>query len=582
MAAVSPFQSSVATLRPGVGDQLLQLRRSGSVWRQADVARIDLSGADAAQWLHGQCSQSIVDMTPGQGRFATLLDPRGKLLNTFEVLCSSSGFILLVDSTQGDGLIERFENFIFSEDVQVRLIANDLECLWVQGSAAEEALHKLDAWQPLALDDRSWLEHDDLVWRRATRTGEAGVAVVGPSDPVELIHDELLYVAKGSLLPMGDQAALIARLEAGLAEFGRELSTKEILPETPWMELGYRPGKGCFTGQEIVERLRMKGSPKLALVALVGDQSMPTPELGSVVRIEGKNEGVFRASVPSSSLDGRLHYALLKRRHREPGAQLNVEVDGSIYPVVLHWLPPVAHRRERVLVDQLYEQALQRFTQDQDERDAEVIRLLSRAHQLDPSHQDTLELLGVALHRRGERSRAIELMLALVEGDPKSVMGWSNLSRFYAEEGRIEEAEEAQGKATLISFQRDMADRRAAAQNIERAQAEKVERHRRMEMFREVLEFDPDDLVALFGLGKAFAEEDQPADAVEPLSRAVTVKPDYAAAWLELGRCQEKVGQTEAAQTSYESGIAVAARRGELMPMRAMERRLAALRTPAV
>jgi len=348
------------------------------------------------------------------------------------------------------------------------------------------------------------------------------------------------------------------------------------------MELAYKPGKGCFTGQEVVERLRMKGSPKVALVALIGPTDMPVPALGSNVFVDGKKEGVFRASVPSEELGGRLNYVLLKRRLRQPGALFDIELDGGSWPVKLSWLPPLEPRREAELVNVLYDQALTLFQRDVDERDPEVVRVLRRAYRIDPNHEDILELLGVALHRRGERTEAIELMNALLERNPKSIMGWTNLSRFYAEEGRIEEAEQAQGQATMLSFQRDLAGRRSSAEIKAKAEAEKLERKRRMGMFTEVLEFDPDDLVALFGLGKAHVEEGDFDAAVVPLQRAVEVKADYAAAWLELGRCQEKLGDLAAACTSYESGIAAAARRGELMPMRAMERRLTALRPPAV
>ena len=124
--------------------------------------------------------------------------------------------------------------------------------------------------------------------------------------------------------------------KAGLPRLGCELTSDEILPETPWMDLAYKPGKGCFTGQEVVERLRMKGSPKVALVALVGPDDMPAPELGSSVRVNGKKEGSYRATVPSAQLGGRLNYVVLKRRHRQPGAEFDVEVDGSLWPVRLH------------------------------------------------------------------------------------------------------------------------------------------------------------------------------------------------------------------------------------------------------
>ena len=80
--------------------------------------------------------------------------------------------------------------------------------------------------------------------------------------------------------------------------------------------------------------------------------------------------------------------------------------------------------------------------------------------------------------------------------------------------------------------------------------------------------------MALFGLGKAQIAEGEDALAVGLLERAVEVKPDYAAAWLELGQAQQRLGNVAGAQVSYLAGIAAAAKRGELMPMRAMERRL--------
>ncbi len=582
MAVVSPFQSSVKDLAPGAAEQLRQLRAQGCLWRQSDLARIRMHGADVAQWLHGQSTQSVTDMVCGEGRFACFLDPRGKLLYSVELLCAEDHFDVLVARDQAQGLVERFAAYLFTEDVQVNLISDSIESLWIQGPCAEEVCKETDCYPGLSLVDRAWVFHDQVLWRRASMCGEAGLAAVGEPDAIERLHDDLLHQAQGRLLPMGDQAALIARLEAGLPSLGSELTNEEILPETPWMELAYKPGKGCFTGQEVVERLRMKGSPKVALVALIGPLDMPVPAVGSKVRVDGKNEGSFRASVPSAQIGGRLNYALLKRRHRQPGARFNVEIDDQDWPVRLMWLPPLEPRREAQTVAALYDEALLLFQRDIEERDPAVISVLRRAYQIDPSHEDVLELLGVALHRRGERTEAIELMIALLKRNPKSIMGWTNLSRFYAEEGRIEEAEEAQGQATMLSFQRDLAGRRAAADVKAKAEAESAERKRRMSMFKEVLEFDPDDLVALFGLGKAYVEEGELEAAMEPLLRAVEVKGDYAAAWLELGRCQERLDDLAGARASYESGIAAAARRGELMPMRAMERRLAALGSPAV
>ncbi len=51
-----------------MAEQVVKLRRDGGLWRQDGWALIRLSGADAGSWLHGQCSQSVTDMKPGEGR----------------------------------------------------------------------------------------------------------------------------------------------------------------------------------------------------------------------------------------------------------------------------------------------------------------------------------------------------------------------------------------------------------------------------------------------------------------------------------------------------------------------------------
>jgi folate-binding protein YgfZ len=571
---VSPSPFSLERLSAGVAEQVRQTRQSGSLWREEGWAVLRLRGAEAKTWLHGQCSQSVTNLETGEGRQATLLDPRAALLAVFDILADEHGLLLLVADSELDFICERFELYLFAEDVEVEVQARDQQALWLQGPQVAPVLASFAEAPTLPLKDRSGTVQEGLLWMRQTRSGEAGVMVVGDEEKIEELSDHLLAHAGGELLPIGDEAAEVLRLEAGLPLFGAEVSTRQLLPETPLMESAFAPGKGCFTGQEVVERLRMKGSPKVALVALLGGSEMPAPVVGSKVMIGGKGQGVFSSSTPSPTLGGRLCYAYLKREHRRPEAQFSVHIDARDWPVKLLWLPPVAHRPESLLADQAYDKALEFFTEDAEDKDPRVIAWLRKARLHNPQHLDSLELLGLALQRRGELSEATELMKTLVEHQPDSVMGWTNLSRFYAEAGLIEPAEEAQGRATMLSFRADLAARKVALNEAKQAEQEQGERRARMEMFREVLEFDTDDLVALFGLGKAQIAEGEDALAVELLERAVEVKPDYAAAWLELGQAQQRLGNIVGARASYSAGVAAAAKRGELMPMRAMERRL--------
>jgi Tfp pilus assembly protein PilF len=88
---------------------------------------------------------------------------------------------------------------------------------------------------------------------------------------------------------------------------------------------------------------------------------------------------------------------------------------------------------------------------------------------------------------------------------------------------------------------------------------------------------DPDDRVANFGLGKIYLDRQQPEQALPYLSKATEVDPLYSSAWLQLGKCLEALGQTERALAVYREGMAAAARKGDLMPLKEMEQRLQVL-----
>ena len=93
-------------------------------------------------------------------------------------------------------------------------------------------------------------------------------------------------------------------------------------------------------------------------------------------------------------------------------------------------------------------------------------------------------------------------------------------------------------------------------------------------MFQQVLEIDPEDTVALFGMGDiAFYREDFKV-AVENLEKVVTFDEKYSAAYLLLGKSLEASGNLERAMQVYKKGIDVASKRGDMMPANDMQSRL--------
>src|SRR5690606_18479705 len=131
-----------------------------------------------------------------------------------------------------------------------------------------------------------------------------------------------------------------------------------------------------------------------------------------------------------------------------------------------------------------------------------AIELLQTAIALDPRFADAYEALGVIYGRHERFEEAISLMKQLAEIDPASIMAHTNMSLYLMRLGRIEEAEEAKSNATVKTFENLGKQARAKEEWQEAQQKKQAELKRRESMFLEVLELDPDDIFALFGLAE--------------------------------------------------------------------------------
>ncbi len=184
--------------------------------------------------------------------------------------------------------------------------------------------------------------------------------------------------------------------------------------------------------------------------------------------------------------------------------------------------------------------------------------------------------MGVILGRLGRHHEAIDQMRRLLEIDPSSVMAHSNLSLFFNQLGEIEAAERHLALATEVSFGGG-----AAAEPVESAKKELAARdadqRRREEMFRQVLEIDPDDALAHFGMGELAVERGRYKEAVAHLERAIESDSNHSAAILALGLALEGLDETDLVRAHYERGVEVAAKMGDLSTAQKMQERLTAL-----
>jgi folate-binding protein YgfZ len=133
------------------------------------------------------------------------------------------------------------------------------------------------------------------------------------------------------MLPCGTRALETLRIEAGIPRYGQELGEDTIPNEAGlWNALSFN--KGCYVGQEIVERARSRGHVNWKLVGLVVESETP-PAAGEKLARDGREIGEITSSCVSPTLGKTIALAYLRREVAEPGTKLDFP-SGTVAEVV--------------------------------------------------------------------------------------------------------------------------------------------------------------------------------------------------------------------------------------------------------
>lgn len=93
----------------------------------------------------------------------------------------------------------------------------------------------------------------------------------------------------------------------------------------------------------------------------------------------------------------------------------------------------------------------------------------------------------------------------------------------------------------------------------------------RTEMFRKLLERDPNNPMVLYSLGSELFKEGSYAEARDHLQRAVENKPDYSVAYRMLGRAHYELREDAEAREAFAKGREVATRNGDLQTVKEID-----------
>ena len=137
--------------------------------------------------------------------------------------------------------------------------------------------------------------------------------------------------------------------------------------------------------------------------------------------------------------------------------------------------------------------------------------------------------------------------------------------------GKIEEAEEEKAQATVKSFSMFGKEAQAKKAQEEKLENEIKELERREEMFKQVLEIDPEDTLANFGMGDIYFKKAKFDEAKKALESVLSADSKYSVAYVLLSKTYLKLNDEDAAKKTLKKGIEQASLQGDLMPANEMQ-----------
>ncbi|MBI2820031.1 MAG: aminomethyl transferase family protein [Acidobacteria bacterium] len=307
-----------------IEDEYWALKEAAGLMDLSHRGKLLVCGKDAPRFLHGMVTNEVKELQPGQGNHAFFLDVHGHIQADARILrLDADSFQIDCDRSRVDTVRQTLEKYIIADDVEVADQTAALACLAIEGPCSLEVLREAIGFEPPHMLPLEHLEVPDLNLRvaRASISGEFGYWMWGSA--AQLAEAWTKGAKAGAALgarPVGHFASEICRIEAGLPRFGAEINDKTLPQETGQLHaLSYT--KGCYLGQEIVERIRTRGHVNRKLVGLLfeGPQDVAP---GANLTAAGQSVGSITSAAYSYGLRRTIALAMVRRESSEPGTFL--------------------------------------------------------------------------------------------------------------------------------------------------------------------------------------------------------------------------------------------------------------------
>jgi folate-binding protein YgfZ len=250
------------------------------------------------------------------------LSPQGRIQGDLYAYHRGNYFLLDTERAQLPNLMKLLDHYIIMDDVELTDATETITSIGVQGPRATELLKQIGI-APSCADP---LVVCDLVWNGI------GISVARMANDDYLTYEIWLAPENANTLwdalvgadakPVGTTAIENFRVLAGVAKYGQDI-TERYIPQETNQNQALHFNKGCYVGQEIVERVNARGLVHRGFTGFILDAPA---DRGTKVVVGDKEMGELTsvAQVPLASGDKWLALGYLRREAGSPGTQAKI------------------------------------------------------------------------------------------------------------------------------------------------------------------------------------------------------------------------------------------------------------------
>jgi aminomethyltransferase len=290
--------------------------------------RIAVVGPDRLRLLHAIASNAVEGLSAGQGTYAFFLNAQGRIQADSHIFVSEDRVLIDCEPEAGGALLKHIESYIIMDDVRLE-DAGESTAIALEGPRSEEVAQR--ALGDVLPENTPFAHRESRGIRvvRCTLSGQPAVWFFDASEGKNQLLEKLESAGASAALA---EDFRVTRVENRRPRFGEDYTSANIPHETGLLQ-AVSFSKGCYLGQEIVERVRARGQVQKLLVSLEFNTRQAL-EPATAVRFAGEEAGRLSSPVFSPRRGKVMAFAILRREAAAAGTEVEANgIPGRVLPL---------------------------------------------------------------------------------------------------------------------------------------------------------------------------------------------------------------------------------------------------------